>query len=229
MASFRNFREQRRSAKTAQYTYTFAGWNAEPAAAIKEFEYYAVYERSVNSYLIVFMNGDELLQSGKAIYGEIPGYLGEIPTQASAADSCYTFAGWIPSVVAVTGEAIYSAMFSASAIGKSSGSEKSSSGSAASSSSNGAKSSSSSEAKSGPGASVAILSGTIVPKFGMDVAGRSVQISGAKTNAPVAAFDVQGRMLKLFEAPAESFNIELPNEGSHVLRIGRDVLKISAK
>ena len=67
----------------------------------------------LNQYTITFMNDAEVLQSLDVEYGLIPIYSGATPTRANDDLYTYTFKGWYPEVVAVTGPATYMAKFEA--------------------------------------------------------------------------------------------------------------------
>ncbi len=97
---------------TAQYTYTFAGWSPEIVAVTGDVTYTAMYDSIVNQYTITFLNyeGTEL-QSEQVEYGLVPEYTGETPVKPETTDSTYTFAGWMPEVVAVTEDATYVATY----------------------------------------------------------------------------------------------------------------------
>ena len=99
----------------AQYTYTFKGWTPAVAAVTGDAEYKAVFEHTVNEYTITWKNGDDVLQSGKVKYGEIPAYTGADPTKEQTDDKTYTFIGWSPDVKEVNGDATYTAKFSETA------------------------------------------------------------------------------------------------------------------
>ena len=110
-------------AATEEYTYTFLGWQDTATNAIYSgtlpkvtgpVTYKAYFISSVNKYTIMFVDEDGTeLQSGSVTYGRIPKYDGETPTKEATAEYTYTFAGWTPEVVVVTGEATYKATFTA--------------------------------------------------------------------------------------------------------------------
>ena len=45
-------------ASTAQFTYTFKGWDIEPTNAVEDFDYHAVYDSTIRSYTVTFNNAD---------------------------------------------------------------------------------------------------------------------------------------------------------------------------
>ena len=96
---------------TAQYTYTFDAWSPSISyTATADKEYVATWEAHLRSYTITFENWNgTVLQSTSVPYGTVPTYEGADPEKAG---STWT-GGWTPAVVAVTGEATYTATFDA--------------------------------------------------------------------------------------------------------------------
>ena len=95
----------------AQYSYVFKGWDDGVTDADGNVTYTAQFDPVVNKYVVKFVleDGTEL-HSSEVEYGATPVYEG---TPQKAADDTYTyeFTGWDAEIVAVTGEATYTAQF----------------------------------------------------------------------------------------------------------------------
>ena len=98
-------------AATAQYKYTFKGWTPEIVAVTGDTTYTAEFNSVLREYTVTWKNGDTVLQSTKVAYGEKPTYTGDTPTKSATAQYTYTFKGWTPEIVAVTGDTTYTAEF----------------------------------------------------------------------------------------------------------------------
>ena len=96
---------------TAQFTYSFKGWDKEIAAVTGDVTYTATFDKKVNKYTVTFKNGEEVLQSTEVEYGTTPEYKGETPTMQATAQFTYTFKGWDKEIAAVTGDVTYAATF----------------------------------------------------------------------------------------------------------------------
>ena len=104
-------------AATAQFTYAFKGWTPEVAKATADATYTATYSSTVREYTIKFVNDDGTeLQSGKVAYGDKPAYKGETPAKAATAQFTYAFKGWSPELTKVTGDATYTATYTATPV-----------------------------------------------------------------------------------------------------------------
>ena len=97
---------------TAEFTYTFAGWSPSITAVTGAQTYTATYTNGTNQYEVIFQNEDGTeLQRSNVTYGETPKYNGTTPTKPATAEFTYTFAGWSPSITAVTGAQTYTATY----------------------------------------------------------------------------------------------------------------------
>ena len=97
----------------AQYTYTFAGWHIEISEVTGDMIYKATYTAEVNKYTITWKNenGTVLETDEKVPYGDMPEYNGSTPTKASTVQYDFVFAGWDTAVSEVTGDVVYTAIY----------------------------------------------------------------------------------------------------------------------
>ena len=98
---------------TAQYNYEFAGWTPSVTLVSQAATYTATYNASVREYLVTFLNDDNSIISMQSCkYGSYP-TIPSTPTKHATAEFSYTFAGWTPNIVAVSGDVTYKATFNA--------------------------------------------------------------------------------------------------------------------
>ncbi len=96
-------------------TYTFTGWDpaiTDETVVTEDVTYKAVYEEKTNKYTIYWQTWDNtILEKQEVEYGAIPSYSGATPSRPQSGWYTYTFTGWAPEIVAVNGEATYTALF----------------------------------------------------------------------------------------------------------------------
>ena len=88
----------------------FAGWTPNPATVTEDVTYRATYTQK---FIITWKDDDgSVLRYDYHDAGETPDY-GEDPTKPATAQYSYDFTGWTPAVTDVTGDAVYTATYSA--------------------------------------------------------------------------------------------------------------------
>lgn len=93
---------------TAQYTYTFKGWDKELASVTANETYTAVFESTLNTYDVTWVVGNNETKETYN-YGETPSFKGS--TDRESAKYTYTFKGWDKDIDVVTGAATYVAQY----------------------------------------------------------------------------------------------------------------------
>ncbi|MCI5837804.1 MAG: InlB B-repeat-containing protein, partial [Christensenellaceae bacterium] len=96
---------------TAQFTYTFKGWDKKIVAVTGDVTYTATFDETTNKYTVKFVSDGVELQSTEVEYGTTPEYKGETPTRQATAQFTYTFKGWDKEIAAVKGDVTYTATF----------------------------------------------------------------------------------------------------------------------
>ncbi|MCQ2311330.1 MAG: InlB B-repeat-containing protein [Paludibacteraceae bacterium] len=98
---------------TAEWTYTFAGWDPTITTVTGEQTYVAQFDQTKNKYIIIFQNEDgSQLQKSEWEYGTTPAYSGTTPVKPNPdAGKTYSFDGWTETIVPVTGVHTYTAKF----------------------------------------------------------------------------------------------------------------------
>ena len=101
--------------QTDQYTYIFDKWTPTITDVLGDAIYKATYEAIIRKYTVVWRDGNDNIvftDFQSVEYGTIPSYHGDTPTKD--ATEVYTYVwnnGWTPTIVAVTGDATYTATF----------------------------------------------------------------------------------------------------------------------
>ena len=97
---------------TAEYTYTFTGWDPAVVEATENATYKATFSSAKNSYTITWLDDDDSpIDTTTVEYGVVPTHAS--PSKTATAEYTYTFADWDPAVVSVTGPATYKAQYTA--------------------------------------------------------------------------------------------------------------------
>ena len=104
-------------AATDKYTYTFKAWDKEFVEVTEATAYTAVFDSTVNKYLVKFVSEGKTLDSTYYEYGTKADKI-KVPeaTKKDTEDSTYTFDGWDAKIVDVTKNATYTAKFKAEKI-----------------------------------------------------------------------------------------------------------------
>lgn len=94
----------------SQYSYTFKTWSPKLAPVTGDAEYYAVYDRTENTYTVTWVvEGGSTTET--YTYNEMPAYKGDTPAKADTSDAVYEFTGWSPALSLVTRDVTYTAQF----------------------------------------------------------------------------------------------------------------------
>ncbi len=93
----------------AQYSYTFTGWSPSPSAVTGDVTYTAQFSQTVNTYTVTWIV-DGNVTTETYHYDDMPSFKGSVD-KASDGEFSYSFAGWSPEVVHVTGDAAYTAVY----------------------------------------------------------------------------------------------------------------------
>ena len=89
--------------------YTFTAW--DKGDMIIESMMTVTAQYAINTYTVVFMNGQQEMQTSEMDYMSMPAYEGETPAKAPNDRYNYMFKGWTPEIVPVTKPAVYTAVF----------------------------------------------------------------------------------------------------------------------
>ena len=93
--------------------YTFTGWDQAVPTTMPTRNLTITAQWKANEYSIRWVDGDgKTLKTDKVAYGAKPAYSGT-PAKAATAQYTYAFKGWLPEIANVTGDATYTAQFTA--------------------------------------------------------------------------------------------------------------------
>ena len=96
---------------TVSHRYTFTGmYTPEIVAATEDAIYQVVWDSTLRTYTVTFLDGIDTLAKAEWTYGSVPAYEGT-PAKAATDKFTYTFKAWDKEFVEVTGPAAYTALF----------------------------------------------------------------------------------------------------------------------
>ncbi len=232
----------------AQYKYVFKGWDpalADDATATEDASYTAQFEKVLQTYSVKFLaDGKQVGETQTVSYGKAA-TAPKDPTKEG-----YKFTKWdTEDYKNVKGDVEVNAVFekitsssSSKVEDKSSSSSKPASSSskvedkssssakpASSSSKTEDKSSSSAKPASSSSKTEAIFAAAQAPKFSLSVAGRNVQIAGARVGSAYAILDMQGRVMTTGSVESANFSVALPRSGSYMVRVGSQAQRVNVR
>ena len=95
---------------TAQYEYTFSGWDKDVTKPVfEDTEYTAQFESTLREYTVYWLVPGQDITAETYKYGDLP--IGPKPSGASTPQYVLSFAGWDPELQTVTGNTYYKALF----------------------------------------------------------------------------------------------------------------------
>ncbi len=100
---------------TAEYTYTFTGWEPAITDVTGDATYTATYSKVKNQYKITWVDADgNTIKEALLDYGTVldDSIVPEAPTMESTKEYTCAFTGWEPAIAKVTGDATYKATYS---------------------------------------------------------------------------------------------------------------------
>ena len=96
---------------TVSHRYTFTGmYTPEIVAATEDAIYQVVWDSTLRTYTVTFLDGIDTLAKAEWVYGSVPAYEGT-PAKAATDKFSYVFKAWDKEFVEVTGPAAYTALF----------------------------------------------------------------------------------------------------------------------
>ena len=69
----------------------------------------------------------------------------------------------------------------------------------------------------------------MAPSFRVIAVAREIQVSGARTGAAFALFDMQGRVLSSGRVGKANFSVPVSRAGSYLVRIGHEIQRVSVR
>ena len=182
----------------------------------------------------------EQFEDGSVAYALHQAEHGSIWGQNVGVDPLPNFSGKVKNYPSAESSSSVVSSSSSSSVKSSSSEAKSSSSAAAKSSSSVAESSSSSAAKSssssqleiycnGKKCSDVVLGTWDAPRFQLMVTGRNLLVTGVRNGSSYAVLDIQGQVLATGRVEGANLSVELPYSGNFLLRVDRQIRRISVR